>query len=70
MYYAGVAHPDEWGTSSGAPCTYKYQGYSTFCKAYTQFPASSLIDGNTIMGYDATLTAVSAIRLAGTLDDS
>lgn len=66
VYYAGIAHPDEWGASSGPPCTYRYQGYSTFCRAYTQFPAGSLIDGNTIMGYDATLTAVTAIRLAGT----
>ena len=66
VYYAGIAHPDEWGASSGTACAYQYQGYSTFCRAYTQFPTTSLIDGNTIMGYDATLTAVTAIRLAGT----
>lgn len=66
VYYAGIAHPDEWGAGTGAPCAYKYQGYATFCQAYTQFPAGSLADGNTMMGYDATLTAVTAIRLAGT----
>jgi hypothetical protein len=65
VYYAGIAHPDEWGTNPGTPCGYQYQGYATFCGAYTQFPASSLADGNAMMGYDAILTAASAIRLAG-----
>lgn len=65
VYYAGIAHPDEWGTSPATPCGYSYQGYATFCQAYTQFPSSSLTDGNTMMSYDATQTAITAIRLAG-----
>lgn len=66
--YAAVAHPEEWSTGQDP----KYaaaekegaQGFRTFDTAFQRlFPGGYLSDGNTMMAYDATLTAISAIRL-------
>lgn len=67
--YAGVAHPDEWKVP-GSPRTAALsaqgaQGFARFDGEFQRlFPGAPLTDGNTMMAYDATLTAVSAIRLA------
>ncbi|MGW2650686.1 ABC transporter substrate-binding protein [Streptomyces sp. NPDC001393] len=70
--YAGVAHPDEWTAAHDASARQAEadgaRGYDTFVKQYRPlFHATStadLGDGNTMMAYDATLTAITAIRLA------
>ncbi len=67
--YAGVAHPDEWkvpaGPRTAALSAQGAQGFATFNGQFQRlFPGAELTDGNTMMAYDATLTAVSAIRLA------
>jgi hypothetical protein len=70
--YAGVAHPDEW-TAVHDPAdaqaeTDGARGFDTFLKQYRplfhETSTAGLTDGNTMMAYDANLTAVSAIRLA------
>jgi ABC-type branched-subunit amino acid transport system substrate-binding protein len=59
--YAGLASPSEWTTGTGG----SWQGYTQFSGAFgSRFPRVSYSDGNAMMGYDATLTAISAIRLA------
>lgn len=62
--YAGVANPDEWSTGTGQAVADGKKGFTTFDQAFTTlFPHAALDDGNSMMAYDATLTAVSAIRL-------
>ncbi|AEW99289.1 ABC transporter substrate-binding protein [Streptantibioticus cattleyicolor] len=66
--YAGVAHPDEWNVSqnSAGPQDEQdgKQGFTVFHTAFEGlFRGDPLSDGNTMMAYDATLAAVSAIRL-------
>jgi hypothetical protein len=68
--YAGVAHPGEWAPSAAhdpghsAAQSQGAQGFQIFDTAFTAlFPKGYLGDGNAMMAYDATLTAVSAIRL-------
>ncbi|WP_327290534.1 ABC transporter substrate-binding protein [Streptomyces sp. NBC_01198] len=68
--YAGVAHPREWSAPAGrdqshaAAAADGAQGFRIFNTTFQQlFPGGYLGDGNTIMAYDATLTATSAIRL-------
>lgn len=64
VYYAAVASGDaskeEW------PPGGQYQGFTTFEAMFsTLVPYGVLGDGNSMMGYDGTLTAISAARLAG-----
>jgi ABC-type branched-subunit amino acid transport system substrate-binding protein len=62
--YAGVAHPAEWDGATGGAAAKGLQGFTTFDSAFTRlFGRTPLTDGNTMMSYDAVLTAVSAIRL-------
>lgn len=75
--YAGVAASDEWehtGTAAHSAADAQAvadgrQGYATFAAAFGALSAdrgmrgASLTDGDTMMAYDAMLTAVSAIRL-------
>lgn len=68
--YAGVAHPDEWTATARhdkghtAARAEGAQGYGIFSATFRQlFPGGYLGDGNTMMAYDAALTATSAIRL-------
>ncbi|WP_333769496.1 ABC transporter substrate-binding protein [Streptomyces sp. IBSBF 2435] len=68
--YAAVAHPDEWSAAAAhdqghaAAEAQGAQGFRTFNTAFQQlFPGGYLGDGNAMMAYDATLTAISAIRL-------
>jgi hypothetical protein len=62
--YAGVASPDEWTTGSGRAVTDGRQGFTTFHREFESlFQNAALGDGNSMMAYDAALTAVSAIRL-------
>jgi hypothetical protein len=62
--YAGVANPDEWNQGTGAAIANDRRAFSGFEHSfYKLFPGGSLTDGNTMMAYDAVLTAVSAIRL-------
>lgn len=69
--YAGVAHPDEW-TAVHDPSAAQAEadgarGFDTFIKQYQPLfhqTSTGLSDGNTMMAYDATLTAVTAIRLS------
>ena len=64
--YVGVAHPAS-GRSHAADDRGRggrHAGLRTFDTAFQQlFPGGYLTDGNTMMAYDATLTAISAIRL-------
>lgn len=70
--YAGIAHPDEWtaahDASHGQAEADGARGFDTFIKQYGplfhETSTAGLGDGNTMMAYDATLTAVTAIRLA------
>lgn len=68
--YAGVAHPGEWSAGVAHDAGHSEQqrdgaeGFATFSGAFTPlFPHGYLGDGNAMMAYDATLTAVTAIRL-------
>ena len=66
--YAGVAHPGEWTLSHNAKTAAVEaegaQGFRTFDTAFRPlFPGGYLTDGNSMMAYDATLTATTAIRL-------
>lgn len=76
--YAGVAAPDEWQAAARTPAPRDAravadgtQGYAAFAAAFRSlsgtagFTYASLVDGNTMMSYDAVYTAVSAIRLTG-----
>lgn len=66
VYYAGIAHPDEWSgtTDTSAAFAEGSQGYRTFNGVFQQlFRGGSLTDGNTMAAYDATLTSTAAIRL-------
>jgi hypothetical protein len=66
--YAGIAHPDEW-TASHDPAAAQAEaegarGFQTFDTAFRHlFHGADLTDGNSMMAYDVTLTATSAIRL-------
>ena len=64
--YAGIANPDQWSDPAkyGAVGAAGNQAYKTFNDYFQhQFPGAPLTDGNTMVAYDAVLTAVSAIRL-------
>lgn len=69
VYYSGVANPGEWPARPAGPGTVAaqgQQGFKPFNDAFQhlfQGTGPSLNDGNTMMAYDAVLTAVSAIRL-------
>ncbi|MBM9507770.1 ABC transporter substrate-binding protein [Actinacidiphila acididurans] len=70
--YAGVAHPDEWSAADDPQHKQDIQdgrsGFATFIGQYQSLfhetSTTALSDGNTMMAYDATLTAISAVRLA------
>jgi hypothetical protein len=70
--YAGVAHPDEWtaahDASAGQAEADGARGFDTFIRQYQplfhETSTADLSDGNAMMAYDATLTAITAIRLA------
>ncbi|WP_354639069.1 ABC transporter substrate-binding protein [Kitasatospora camelliae] len=62
--FTALANPAQWdGEAAESP---DRQGFETFRKAFTgRFPAArDLLDGQAMMGYDATLTAVLGIRFA------
>lgn len=71
--YAAIAHPDEWSgkvahdpghEGPGGDVAKGVEGYATFSRAFAPlFPHGYLGDGNAMMAYDATLTAVTAARL-------
>jgi ABC-type branched-subunit amino acid transport system substrate-binding protein len=62
--FAGNANPGEWSTGSGAAVVNGRAGFARFDQTFTQlFPRIPFDDGNAMMGYDAMLTATSAIRL-------
>jgi hypothetical protein len=62
--YVGVANPDEWNQGTGAAIATDRSAFDVFEQSFSKlFPGGSLTDGNTMMAYDAVLTAVSAIRL-------
>ncbi|MBO0801952.1 MAG: hypothetical protein J2P25_02610 [Nocardiopsaceae bacterium] len=62
--YAGVAIPAEWSAGTGRAVTEGRRGFTTFKHAYQGlFPGTPLISGDGMLSYDATLTAISAIRL-------
>ena len=70
LIYTGLAHPGAWAK---APQFYSntaiepFQAGGTFTQ---KFPRDDLDDGQSIMAYDAMLTAVKAIRKAVPLEDS
>jgi ABC-type branched-subunit amino acid transport system substrate-binding protein len=67
LFYAGDASPHEWSKGSGTVIDEGRQGYSAFRTVFAKlFPGVSTSDGNAMMGYDAMLTTISAIRLAST----
>jgi hypothetical protein len=73
LYYAGLANPKEWDGGTGPGLAEGQQGFQIFGEALqAAFPGTSLTsagtlaslaDGNTMMGYDATLTTIAAIHL-------
>lgn len=64
--YSGDADQDEWSTGSDAAVTEGRQSFATFQGTFQGlFQNVPLTDENTIMSYDAMLTAISAIRLTG-----
>jgi hypothetical protein len=66
LYYAANANPHEWNGGSGAVYSAGRQGFGDFSKQFlADFPVRSMRDGNAMMGWDATLTAATAINLAG-----
>jgi len=75
LYYAGLASPEEWNGGTGPGIAEGRQGYQIFGGALqaafsgtsltSAGTLASLADGNTMMGYDATLTTIAAIHLTG-----
>lgn len=66
LEYAGEASPSEWEHGSGTVFQQGQQGFTQFSEAFgSRFPKVPDDDGNAMMGYDAMLTSISAIRLAG-----
>jgi hypothetical protein len=73
--YPGEANPQEWeqpeagSAYQGIPATVirqGRQGFSQFSKAFSRlFAMAPDDDGNAMMGYDALLTGITSIRLAG-----
>jgi hypothetical protein len=64
VVYAGVANLDEWSAASGPGTAQGRSGFAMFSQIFRAlFPAGPSADSNTMMAYDAALTAVSAIRL-------
>ncbi len=62
---AGEANPAEWDKGSGTVTQQGRAGYNQFSNVFaSRFPRVSDNDSNAIMGYDAVLTAITAIRLA------
>jgi hypothetical protein len=68
LFYAGSANPGVWSSQSigNSPAVQAGRhGFMVFRAAFTRyFPHVSFDDGSAMMGYDATLTAESAIQLA------
>jgi hypothetical protein len=66
LYYAGEASPAEWQQGSGPLFANGQRGFAQFLHAFTtQFPGVLDNDGDAMIGYDAMLTSITAIRLAG-----
>jgi hypothetical protein len=66
LYYAGEANPGEWQRGSGSVFADGQRGFAQFLHAFTtEFPSGSDNDGDAMIGYDAMLTSITAIRLAG-----
>lgn len=64
--YAAEANPDEWNSGSTEVIQQGRQGFRQFQNAFTsQFPQVSYNDGIAMQCYDAMLTSVTVIRLAG-----
>jgi hypothetical protein len=64
--YASEANPGEWNSGSSEVIQQGRQGFRQFQGAFTsQFPGVSNNDGTAMLGYDATLTGITVIRLAG-----
>lgn len=69
LLYTALAHPDAWTES---PQSYSPTAIAPFLgggEFVTAFPHESLADGQAIMGHDAVLTAVTAIRAAASGGD-
>lgn len=66
LFYAAEANPGEWNQGNGAVFGEGRQGFAQFAGQFgARFPGVSDNDSNAMMGYDAALTGISAIRLAG-----
>jgi ABC-type branched-subunit amino acid transport system substrate-binding protein len=66
VYYTALASPEEWSQGSGPAIEAGRKGLATLEGVFgSAFPGQSLDDGQAIMAYDATISAISAIRLAG-----
>jgi hypothetical protein len=66
LEYAGDANPHEWDKGTTPLDEEGRQAFRTFSQAFGGLsPAISINDGNAMMGYDAMLTTISAIGLAG-----
>jgi len=71
VYYSGEANPGEWMRGSGSIFNAGKQGFDQFQQAFnSHFPGVVITDGNAMIGYDATYTGISAIRLAGATKES
>jgi Periplasmic binding protein len=66
LKYTGEANPTEWVGGNSAIDLNGRKAFSTFSTAFSrQLPYASDTDGNAMMGYDAMMTAIAAIDLAG-----
>lgn len=73
LYYAGSASPSEWSTGNCPAIAIGRRAFKTFDHSFREYvplppsaDASTMIaDGIAMMGYDATLTSIAAIRWTG-----
>jgi hypothetical protein len=70
LVYTGLAHPGAWTKAPEYFDTYAIAPFRTGGTFSTTFQHEKLDDGQAIMGYDAILTAVKAIRKAVPLENS
>ncbi|GAA2265066.1 hypothetical protein GCM10010430_57450 [Kitasatospora cystarginea] len=66
LLYTGLAHPDAWQLRPQSYARTATAAFETGGEFPSAFPHETLADGQAIMGHDAVLTAVSAIRAAAT----
>lgn len=64
LLYTGLAHPEAWQRMKGAYPGWAAQSFGGKGQYRAAFPDEPLHDGQAIMGHDAVLTTVAAVRMA------